>query len=399
MRKEELSEIDPRALGDRLKQARIDAEITQARVAKELGLARTSIVAIEKGERPVTPHDVISFSKIYGTRVSDLVGRVGQDVPLSPQFRAVLQKSETDALETVARLQRYAGNYAVLEEISGEGIRSGGVPQYTFDDVWEDPEQRGEEIAEEERNRVGLGVAPIYDLREILEKEAGLRIFYFPMHSKISGLFAYNDSLGGCIGINAKHPMERARWTLAHEYAHFITTRFHPDLTLADAAWGKPKPERLADSFSANFLMPRTSVNRHFTEMARRNNNQFIIAHLFEFARHYVVSVQAICLRLESLKRLKRGTWDSLKDAGLRVEHARRTLELEETPKREMTFPIRYRLLAKSAYDRGFITEGQFARFLDTDRLQAREENEKLEELISSEDLPPGTNLAQSLLA
>jgi len=38
-------------------------------------------------------------------------------------------------------------------------------------------------------------------VRERLENDVGSRIFYLPMASKIAGLFAYNDELGGCVGI------------------------------------------------------------------------------------------------------------------------------------------------------------------------------------------------------
>jgi Zn-dependent peptidase ImmA (M78 family) len=65
-------------------------------------------------------------------------------------------------------------------------------------------------------------------LRDILEQTIGLRIFYLAMPSKYSGLYSYNDQLGGCIAINANHPEERQRWSLAHEYLHFLAHRRKP---------------------------------------------------------------------------------------------------------------------------------------------------------------------------
>jgi hypothetical protein len=44
---------------------------------------------------------------------------------------------------------------------------------------------------------MGLGDGPIGNLRERLEAEVGLRIFYFAMPSKIAGAFACNEDLGG----------------------------------------------------------------------------------------------------------------------------------------------------------------------------------------------------------
>src|SRR5258707_164684 len=81
-----------------------------------------------------------------------------------------------------------------------------------------------------------------------LEADVGLRIFVFEMASDVAGVFAYNDTLGGCIGINSCHPFPRQRWTLAHEYAHFLSARYIIEITwLADKRRTSPR-ERLADS-------------------------------------------------------------------------------------------------------------------------------------------------------
>jgi Zn-dependent peptidase ImmA (M78 family) len=44
-------------------------------------------------------------------------------------------------------------------------------------------------------------------------------------------LFAYNDELGGCVGINSGHPRDRRHWSLAHEYGHFLTGRYQSEIT------------------------------------------------------------------------------------------------------------------------------------------------------------------------
>ena len=94
-----------------------------------------------------------------------------------------------------------------------------------------DPWQAGEDLATEERNRLGLGDGPIRQLREVLEIEVGLRVFLLPLPRHIAGLFVYVEELGGCIGVNISHPNERRRWTMAHEYAHYIATRDRAEVT------------------------------------------------------------------------------------------------------------------------------------------------------------------------
>jgi Zn-dependent peptidase ImmA (M78 family)/DNA-binding XRE family transcriptional regulator len=391
--------LDPRVLGERLKRARVKASLTQGDVADKLNLARTTLVAIEKGERTPKSEEWDAFRKLYGIKLNVLIGLEGVDVPLEPQFRAALKDNECqDALDAASKLETFASYYITLEKMLGMRTIHAYPPTYTiaFDGI--NPEQAGEEVADEERNRLGLGSAPISHLRNLLEEEVGLRIFFFKMGSKVSGIFAFNNEVGGCVGINRYHPLERCRWTLAHEYGHFLTTRFEPDLNLESSRWGTTRNERLVDSFAANFLMPRSAVNRRFSEIVSSKSSGFSLADLLGLADYFFVSVQAMCLRLEQLRRLTAGTWDSIKQQGFKVETARNNLGLGQHSKDEHCFPLRYRLLARSAYEQDLITEGQLARFLDTDRLGAREELEALDLLRSTEKLSEDRSYSEPLL-
>ena len=46
-----LNQLDPKALGQRLQEARKARGFTQQQIADKLGVARTTLIAIEKGER------------------------------------------------------------------------------------------------------------------------------------------------------------------------------------------------------------------------------------------------------------------------------------------------------------------------------------------------------------
>jgi len=67
--------------------------------------------------------------------------------------------------------------------------------------------------------------------------------------------------------------------------------------------------ERFADSFAKHFLMPASGLNRRFTEMHRSSKRGITLAHVCTLADLYQVSVQALVLRLEELRRLPSGTW------------------------------------------------------------------------------------------
>jgi Zn-dependent peptidase ImmA (M78 family) len=231
-----------------------------------------------------------------------------------------------------------------------------------------------------------MGDGPIGNLRERLASDVGIRIFFFKMPSRIAGLFAYNEELGACVGINSKHPRDRRNWSLTHEYGHFLMTRYQPEITVLTVAGRSNKKERLADSFARYFLMPASGLNRRFTELHRSSEGGITLAHVCTLANLYQVSVQAIILRLEELRRLPTGTWERLKDEGFKVQHAQALLGIDANPSLTETLPQRYVDLAIAAFQAGQISEGQLAKYLRTDRLHAREQLETFENRIHSED-------------
>lgn len=374
MEKHILDQLDPKVLGARLQEARKARGLTQQAVADEMGMARTTLVAIEKGERRVSPQELIQLAPLYGRPVSEFVSRQVVTAGFVPQFRYEWREDFTrdaDLENAATELQRLAEDYAELERLCG-------LPAIkTYPPVYETsrsaPEQAAEEIAAAERNRLGIGDGPISNLRDRLETDVGLRIFYFTMSPKVSGLFAYNDVLGGCVGINANHPRDRRNWSLAHEYGHFLTNRYRAEITFLNEKKRHSASERFADAFAENFLMPASGLNRRFTEMHRSSpSGQITLAQICTLADLYQVSVQALVIRLEKLRRLPTGTWDKLEAEGFKPRKAQQLLGIDANPAEKNLLPRRYLNLAVMAYDKELLSEGQLARFLRADRVSAR---------------------------
>jgi Zn-dependent peptidase ImmA (M78 family)/DNA-binding XRE family transcriptional regulator len=375
--------IDPRVLGSRLQDARRARNLTQEAVAERLGISRTTLVAIEKGERRITAHEIRQLADLYGRKVGDFVGHRIVTEDLVPQFRTTIRDDPDGPLQSVTeQLQRLAERYVELEQMWSAPLARNYPPVNELTGT--PPELAGEELATAERNRLGLGDGPLGNLRDRLETDIGLRIFYIDMPAKVAGLFAYNDTLGGCIAINAHHPYGRQRWTLAHEYAHFLSSRFSPEVTwLNDKK--RPPREVLADSFAKNFLMPSAALNRRFSELHRQRQGQVTLADVCTFATLYGVSVQALVRRLEDLRRVPVGMWDKLVSEGFRPQEAQRMLGQDDVSSLEPQLPLRYEMLAFQAYTDGRISEGQFAAYLQTDRVSARDRAATLEAQIGTE--------------
>lgn len=387
---ETIKALDLRALGERLRDARKVRGLTQEAVAKQMGIVRTTLVAIEKGERRMTPSELIQMAGMYGRSMSELVSQRSNKEPFVPQFRLPPgQHNVTEEQLTAAavELDSLARDYVELEEMHGRTIRPRFPQIYALEVAGATPEQRGEEVAEAERSRLGLGDGPIADLRSLLEEAVGIRVFYIDLPARIGGLFACNDQLGACIAINRKHPPARGNWSLAHECGHFLTTRYQADVDFTHDHWGKMTAERFADAFAKNFLMPRAGVNRRLSDAVQTHGKGITIGDVMALAYLYRVSAEAMFRRLEELKRLPAATWESLREKRrFSPEQARLALGLAAGSRQPM-LPLRYRLLAQSAYDqRDLLSEGQLARKLRVDRVSARLELEALRQIADHSD-------------
>ena len=147
-------------------------------------------------------------------------------------------------------------------------------------------------------------------LRSTLEWDVGLRIFYTrDLPSNIAGMYAYSADLGGCILINRKHPPERRRVSMLHEYGHLLlsTDRYKPGIDYLTMPGRKPANERFAEAFALSFLMPASSVRQRFQDIVTTTGD-FQVADLCRLKHFYFVSLEAMTLRLEQLGLIPKGT-------------------------------------------------------------------------------------------
>lgn len=378
---------DPRVLGASLRAARRAAGLTQQAVATELGIARTTVVAIEKGNRAVRASDIVRFADLYRRPVSELVGRRRITEGFDVQFRtreSHFPIPRADFANAVYELQTLAEGYVDLESELAMNEQRQFPPEYASEGVSIRDAAAG--IAASERNRMSLGDGPVADLYDRLETDNGLRVFQFEMPSKLAGLFVFHEKLGPCAAINANHPAERRHWTLAHEYGHFLMHRYRIDVTVLDTRCLRAKRERLADTFAEHFLMPASGLNRRFTEIARTSKQGVTVADLVGLAHLYRVSLQAVMTRLETLRRIPSGTWDRLKADRSKSGEAHRILGPNQTIGVEERFPRRYVSLAIQAYQKALLSEEQLARLLRTHRIETRLVVERSERAIHGED-------------
>lgn len=154
-----------------------------------------------------------------------------------------------------------------------------------------------------EQIAIALGVAVQYEPAE--DALCGFLLRDYP-HQKV------------VIGVNKNHPLNRRRFTIAHELGHFLLHvggKFHVDykfrLKLSDEEvhTGTSIEEKEANLFAAELLMPARFIKQ---DLAKIDALDFFEAlDLFEdekllnLAKHYQVSVQALTFRLAYLNYIR----------------------------------------------------------------------------------------------
>lgn len=365
-----LDKVNPRKLGQDLKLAREQRGLRQEDAAKIINVARTTLTAIEQGNRRIKIDELIKLVEAYGRSVSDFVRPRPAAREFRVQFRGPSHLAHPeDKIVAISQndFQELCRDYLELEMIMDAPLVRKYSLEYKVTGL--SANRAAEGVATQERNRLGLGDGPLPILRNIFEQDVGLRIFYMRfIDSNFSEMYYYDDELGGCLAVNQNHPEERRRWSLAHGYAHFLVHRFQPAIFYESSY----QREQFADFFAKYFLMPTSGLTRHYNNLFQSKSKP-TIGDLCVLANYYGVSLSALVRRLEDLGVAPGGTWERLRDRGIKVREAQEQLGLSPIPEQAQLLPLRYQYLAVEAFEKEKLSEGMLAKFLRVDRLDARQ--------------------------
>ena len=369
-----LDTMPPTEVGERLREARDRVKLKQADAAESVGLSRTTLVAIEQGQRRVRIDELRKLANLYRMSINELMRQEAIHADLTPKFRKLFQQ-EDDAVElAVKQLEDLARAEAELEQLLGVQRLRNYPPERPI--LPGDVRAQAEQDALELRQRLGQGLSPISDIVTLLELELGVRVYIRRIDGGISGVFAYDEALGACILLNGNHPRDRRAQTAAHELGHLVSTRREPEV-LEEGIAENSREERYANSFGRAFMTPARAVMQKFKEITV-GSEKLTRRHVIVLAHFFGVSREAIVRRLEELKLAKSGTWDWFQaNGGISDQQAAQVLGDLTSPdihKADADRPttLRLGLLAGEAWRRGMLSEGQLARMLHLDRVELR---------------------------
>ncbi len=383
--------VSQQELGRRLRVARETCGMTQEVVAQRLRVSRSTVAQMELGNRAVTSLDLDSLATLYGRDIREFLAEEFREADaLVALFRAhpdvVEQEQVANALRACVALGREVTN---LERLLGIDRDLGAVAVYPVPAPrtrWQ-AVQQGEQIVDQERMRLRLGVAPIANVAEVLEAQ-GIRTALVHLPEDVSGLTLSHPSVGLFVVANRHHHFLRRRFSYAHEYAHVLLDRDRLG-TISRAGDRDELVEVRANAFAASLLLPDEGVRRFMTAIGKGGPSRFQadvfdesdvvevraraapesravqLYEVAELADHFGVSRLAALYRLRNLRLITDAELEDLKhqeDSGKGRQLAA-LLDLSDVDHEEARNDFRHRFLnlALEALRRGEISRAKLA--------------------------------------
>lgn len=260
-------------LGARLRAARKSRHLNQQDVARALNISRTAVSQLEAGNRSVSTLEIKQLSETFCLPVADFLneepGDEERDVT-ADLFRSApeLGADPTTRLQVSLCLHLCREGVA-LRQLMGVEPESSGPPVYEMRLPGTPGEavMRGEQVAEQERNRLGLGNAPVSDVSELIVSQ-GIWASGVTLPGDTSGLFLRHPSIGLATLVNSSRSKGRMRLSFAHEYAHALLDRSR-DIAISSTDNSSELVERRANAFASAFLMPGDGVQAFLRSLGK----------------------------------------------------------------------------------------------------------------------------------
>lgn len=296
--------------------ARESRGVSQTDLAKLTGFSQGKISKIENGLLSISDSDINTISdilkypivffqryeRIYGVGLSEYYHRKKQSVP-QKTLNQIYAKLEIRRIEITS----------LLKSIEF------GEHNYFF----MDPEKYDgniEVIAQSVRASWGVPKGPIYNLVSIAEENGAIIVPFDFEGARVDGISVSHPGMPPLIFLNFSNPMDRIRFTLAHEIGHLIMHRIPPS--------NNEDIEVQADRFASEFLMPRNDIKSSLNDVSLQK--------LASLKLYWKVSMGALLKKAGDLgtisERNSRYLWTQMGKAGYRTEEPPELLPPIETP-------------------------------------------------------------------
>ncbi len=362
----------------KLKYARSRAGLTLSRVEELTGIGKSSLSEFENGRREPKLSQLQLLAQVYQQTISFFID--GQPAPTERVLWRERPAELPEKLEN--RFLKLCNQYRNLEEWCGDVV----TPRLPT--VTRKPEEIGfadaQDLAARVRKELGLGDRPALQLLHSLEEDYGIKVFHLSFEPTGTAASTKDEHFGMAVLLNMRNTRWRRNYDLAHELFHLLVwdtfrTENQPENV------PEKREEQLANCFASNLLMPDEPV-RSAVEHRKQKNGKLSYEALFEVARQFDVSAEALVWRLHFLYNLGLARSEETRQLADKVRalvpiYEQRLWADSPSP----TWPERYKVLAAKALRHGEVSLGRFAEYLDISRreasMYAEQEDVELEEI------------------
>jgi len=303
-------------LPDTLARTRTQAGYSQDDIAVAMGVSRAMVSYWETRARRPNDRQLAALARLLGVELIDLL-EGGDREPVGGELARILLRADegidAKAVPGLREFLQFLDLFAELSSITQTRIR--GLerspfvhrPKYAHKD---DARRKAEEV----RDYLGLGRAPIIDVDSVCEM-LGISVYRAQLGSDLtvspSGAFVRHPVVGLSILVNLDMTPGRRRFTVIHEVAHAL---FHSDETPYGVSLGRNPKETFADEFAGEFLMPSEGVRRFMEEagMPPRIEDPVDVVHI---QRHFRVSFPTSLVRLRQMNAITQARYEELRES------------------------------------------------------------------------------------
>ncbi len=272
--------------GERLKQARKLAGLTQEELGKRVSVEKMTISKYEAGKIHPSSGTLISLSRALNVDIDYFFRETSVVLRSTPRFRLAdpkekLPKKEEKQIK--ARTQELLEKYVEIMEIMDISDEMTDYSNLKWD--IKDFHADIEALALEVRKKWSLGLDPIDNLMSTAE-DNGFKIMLVDGPDNLEAATFPEESVGPVIVLRGDAPKERQRFTLAHELGHFFVND------------GWCNAEAAANRFAAALLAPKEMLMKDTGD----HRTDFTKEELLLLRDKYGMSIPALLVRMESLK-------------------------------------------------------------------------------------------------
>ena len=311
-------------IGERIKALRRLRHLTQAELARRIGICAGPMNALEKGRHIPSGRVLYRLAEVLDTSVDSLLGlgarqaeASGPEVPRyvadsAASFGAAsatgvwpsavmaalpddpaLGEGERENVELIIR------SFLALEDLCG-AQKIAHIPLYVpFSRTGSGVEMWVQQV----RQVLGVGPAVVFDYLELLEN-AGLRIVFCPLPDRLQSVSFYDAKNANAFlmvrqGMNAERQLFELIKRLACIYIH--TRSAYGGLPAGEAGPGMLDDIHAARQFAALFLMPATAVRASVAQLGIKPDG-WTYELLLRLKHRFGVSAQSFLIRLGELQ-------------------------------------------------------------------------------------------------